>query len=146
MPPLEYNPKDKSEDTGRKETKPGRYKFKVDDVQEKEFQGGNKGLNVKLLVDTGDRDATCYCNFVYTKNALWKLEEFLDCIGLDFDPPPDIWEIDKRTGAADFTVNEKGYLEAKKFLVDGSPKAKKTGTHKGPTIKEVEDAHGDVPF
>jgi hypothetical protein len=142
--PLEYNPKDKSEETGRRERKPGRYKFKVDDITEKTFNSGNKGLNVKLLVDDGgSTDATCYCNFVYTDKALWRLEEFLDAVGLSFDPPPEIWEIDKKEGVAEFAINEKGYYEAKKFLVEGA--TKKTGAHKGVTTKDV-DAIGDVPF
>jgi hypothetical protein len=112
--PLNYKPEEKI-DSPRAEA--GTYSFKVDDVTEKTFSSGNEGLSVKFLVAvSGERDVTVYSNFVYVPKALWKLKEFMDSIGVDFEQPPEPWELVNKTGTAAFVVGEKGYLEVDTFI------------------------------
>ncbi len=114
--PLGYN-RDADTAGGGGNSEPGEYPFIVDHVEEKTFKSGNEGLTVRLKTAVADgRDVTVYENFVYVDKALWKLNEFLTCIGLDFRDPPEPWDVESKTGRANFTLNEKGYLQVEDFL------------------------------
>jgi hypothetical protein len=125
MAPLNYDPSKKSDDEGGDypPLKGGKYEFKVEEADETTFKSGNSGLKVKLLVGyTNGRDVPCFCNLVYTDNMLWKVEDFMDSIGLDFENPPDAWELVGKTGWAEFKVNERGYFEVKSFAMPAASK------------------------
>lgn len=116
--------------------KPGEYPFKVETAEETTFGTGSKGLKVKLLVGyTNGRDVPCYSNLVYSDKMLWKVKHLLESIGFEYANPPEAFELVGRTGLGKFIVNEKGYFEAKDFLVDAetltAPKAsaKKPGMY-----------------
>lgn len=146
MAPLNYNPSEKSDDEGGDypPLKPGKYEFKVDSAEETTFSTGNTGLKVKLLVgyDNG-RDVPCFCNLVYTAKMLWKVEDFLDSLGFDFENPPDAWELVGKSGWGEFKVNEKGYFEAKGFLMPPAPEKAVAERTKAPAPGQGAD---DVPF
>lgn len=132
MSPLGYNPEEK-EDTGP--AKPGSYGFTVAAAEELEFRSGNNGLKIQLSVDTGGtQDRTIYENFVYVPKALWRLEAFLTCLGLDFENPPEADELIGCPGVAYFKLGEpndqgRQYLEADDFKAPG---AKPLGPDTGP--------------
>jgi hypothetical protein len=141
MAPLGYDPSRKNDDEGGGDfpaRKPGRYDFKVDEASETVFSSGNKGLKLKFLVaHKEDHDATCYENLPYTDNMLWKLSDFLDSLGLDFENPPEAYELVGKHGVADFRVDEKGYFKVKKYLMP------EPATPKRPAAKADED---NVPW
>ncbi len=135
--PLGYNPKEE-EDSEREDLKGGTYEFKVDAAQEVFFKTGNEGLKVKLLVGYERRDVPCFVNLAYTKKALWRLRQFMECIGADFDNPPELSELEGLTGHAVFGVNDRGYFEVEDWIPAG-------GQVTAP-VKAHENNADDVPF
>lgn len=131
--PLGYSPEAKEENE-YDDLEEGKYPFKVDIVEEKFFKTGNEGLKVKLLVGYEGRDVPCFANLAYTPKALWRLKQFLDCIGLDFDNPPEVTEIRNKTGMADFVLNDKGYFEVERWL-DPIEQAEAFGAQTTPKTK-----------
>lgn len=116
---LKYNPAEKIEGGGKAEA--GKYYFKVDEAGEATFSTGNEGLKVTLLVGAfDDRDVKVFCNFAYTPKALWRLKQFFDAIGVDFDNPPDAYDLVGKTGEAIFEVGDKGYLQVETYLPAGA--------------------------
>lgn len=114
--PLGYNPQDKIEG-GSGKAQPGVYDFIVDECSEETFRSGNQGLKVKLLVAALEtRDVTVFDRFVYVPKALWKLEQFMASVGVDFNNPCEAHEIERRCGRASCVVGEKGYLEVEEYL------------------------------
>jgi len=140
--PLSYTPDPLASSTTRDPLLPGTYVFKVDRAEEKTFSTGARGLSVKLLVDFKGRDVTCFTNLFYDK-VTWKLKSFLECVGLDYGSPPELFEIEGRFGEAKFVIKD-NYFEVATFLsgVDKAlkPKAPSAGNGKA-HIKE-----DDVPF
>lgn len=134
---------------------PGEYLFKVDTCEEVTFASGNKGIKAKLLVDTGERDITCYVNIPYTDSMMWKVSHFVECLGFDFKNPPDAWELVGKTGSADFVHKEgktregvptgKKYLDAKDFIVEEPlPKMTRGNGKAKPAGHAVDDS--EIPF
>lgn len=130
--PLGYDPNEK-EDTGP--AKPGSYGFTIASAEEVEFRTGSQGLKIQLDVDTGgEQPRTIYENFVYVPKALWRLEAFLTCLGLDFEKPPEAEALIGCPGVAYFKLGEpndqgRQYLEADDFKAPGS---KPLGADTGP--------------
>jgi hypothetical protein len=145
---LNYNPAQKVENEGSGKAQPGRYTFRVDDVQEKMFRSGNEGLSATLLVAVnGARDLKVFSNFVYTPKALWKLKEFFDAIGVDFEHPPEPWDLVGKTGVAEFVVGEKGYLEVDTFLPGSANAGRSKPAARLATMQQpVAALSDDVPF
>ncbi len=145
--PLGYNPSDYDpEQGGGGKVPPGDYLFKVDEVEEVRFKTGNMGLKIKLLVGAlPDKDIQCFTNIVYTEKALWKLNEFLTCIGLDFSRPPEIHQLLNKTGHATFGLNEKEYLTPEEFHPPSANNGPDTRpyTEAGPPPHTDDDA---LPF
>jgi hypothetical protein len=141
-----YNPDDRPEDGEAEFAKPGVYEFVVDDIRETTFSTGSEGWNVRLMVGAFDsRDIKVYDNIVNTARALWKMEQFLNAFGLDFNNiPSGGWRPDGfigQSGKADFVRGARGYLEVKAYL------PAKAG--KNPAAKSNEPPpHGDsdAPF
>jgi hypothetical protein len=151
---MNYNPEEKVESTGGGKAEPGRYRFKVDSAIEKTFRSGNEGLETVLLAGAFEtRDVKVFARFAYTPKALWKLEQFMQSIGLDFQDkslqPADFFG---RTGEADFILDEKGYLEVENFIPASAnngamkrPQMQPAGTFKTQTQPPMA-ASEDVPF
>ena len=167
MSPLGYDPEEKV-NTGP--SKPGSYEFNVAQAEETEFRSGNQGLKVTLEVFAdGDEPRSVYDNFVYVPKALWKLEQFLICIGLDFNNQPEEEELLGRSGVAYFELGEpndagRQYLQAGEFFPqgttavgpdkDGGPgnlppakaKAKAQPPQGSAPANTEEDPADDIPF
>lgn len=108
-----------------KQSEPGRYPFVVVEVDEKQFTN-NKGLRVVMEVAVGDRDIKVYENLIYVEQSQWRLKQFLESIGFDYDDPPDTEDIYDAQGVADFKLgkprgdNDRRYLEVDSFLEQGT--------------------------
>lgn len=113
-----YDPKamDDSGSRDRSPLKAGRYPFRTASLEETRFQSGNNGAQGKLLVSFEGREVPCFVRFAYVPKALWKLREYMDCVGADFDNPPNPRELVGTKGVADFVLDEKGYFSVKRFL------------------------------
>jgi hypothetical protein len=149
--PIGYTPDPEASSNSYEELKDCTADFKVEAFAEETFKTGTKGAKAKLLVGYNGRDVPCYVNLFYDK-ATWKLKSFLECIGLDYDSPPEIWEIEGRYGRAKFKVNKEGYFEVARFLdsvdsaMDPQAGAETRGKKResGYTPPPVDDS--DVPF
>ena len=110
---------------GGKPVPPGRYAFIVLQAEEKDFsQGRSRGLRIVMEVATASRDVKVYENLIYVKNSQWRLKQFLEATGFDYDDPPDVDEIYDAQGVADFKLGRKKeggkqYLEVDMFLEQG---------------------------
>ena len=112
---MNYNEEDLVEGGGR--AVPGVYAFTVGNAEDTVFKSGNPGITVVLQTAAfEDRDIKVTTRMVTTKAGLWKVKEFLDSIGVAFYPPPATESLIGKTGHAEYVLDEKGYLEAKKFL------------------------------
>lgn len=110
-----------------KQSKPGRYPFVVIEVEEKSFgRDGNTGLKVVMEVAVGDRDIKVFENLIYVEQSQWRLKQFLESVGFDYDDPPDIDDLYDTQGVADFKLgkprgeNERRYLEVDHFQEQGT--------------------------
>lgn len=149
--PLGYNVEHMKESGGEQAIKefepdePGVYKFKVDEFTETEFKTGRKGAKVKLLVDTGKREATVYENVFYEKDMLWKLRSLFRALEMDPDQEYEIWDVENKLGEAEFDLREyngKKMLSVKKFInaLPTDPAAPLGEENKNPLGSD------DVPF
>src|SRR5689334_13354163 len=103
MAPMNYNPDEKVDSHAA----PGEYPFKIDDAQECRFRSGNEGCKLTLLVGAlANRDVTVFDNLVYVPSALWKAEQLMKSIGLDFYRPPEVHELVGKMGRAKFETND----------------------------------------
>lgn len=107
-----------------KPSKPGRYSFIVIEAEEKQFRNSD-GLRIVMEVATDGRDVKVYENLVYVKSSQWRLKQFLEATGFDYDNPPDVDEILDAQGVADFKLgpkkdNDRRYLECDMFLEQGT--------------------------
>ncbi len=159
MAKMNYNPEDRAEGGGGggQRAQPGTYAFCVNDANETTFRSGNQGIKIKMDVAAfEDRDVTCFDNFVYVPQALWKLEQFLTALGLDFNDPPSVDHLIGREGKAKFILGEerdgRRYLEVDEFL---EPTARRPGSGPGnmqpqPASRPNDNTAGpeddDVPF
>lgn len=95
----------------------GVYAFTVEDATDETFRSGNDGVKLTLATEAfPDRNVRVFCNLVTVKNALWKVKQFLDSVGMPFSPPPDTNKLVGLRGSARYIVNDKGYLEVDEFL------------------------------
>ena len=110
---MNYNPNDYEEMPSIED---GEYFFTVDGAEEKQFRTGSEGCALKLSVAaTMDKDITVYDNLIYTSKALWKTKQFLWALGLDFDNPPEVYELVGKQGRAKFKREDK-YLKVEEYL------------------------------
>ena len=126
--PLNYDPKSKEDNEGGGDWTPqaGTYEFKIDEFTPATFKSGNEGVKAKLLVDAGhpNGDSWSFDNISFSPKALWKMEELCKCIGVPFDPPPEPWEIEGKTGRAKFKTeqyNGRTNLRVKEYLALADP-------------------------
>ena len=151
---MSYNPAYLKDDDNGKQDKwqptPGRYRFKIDEVEDGETgpnsaEPGAPKKVFKLLVDAGAPwgDSKAF-EHVKTEgledkknNQLWKVKQICEAVGLDFDKGCENFEFVNKTGEADFVVDEwKGYINLK---VD-----RYIAKDKGPAPTIIDD--DDVPF
>lgn len=112
---MDYNPQDMVEGGGR--AKPGEYSFYVEHAEETTFRSGNRGLVVTMQVAAfAERDVKVFDRMTYVPTALWKVKQFMDSIGLDFNASPPVATLMGKRGRAKFVCGEKGYLEAEEYL------------------------------
>ena len=64
---------------------------------------------------SAERDVKCFVRFVYLPQSLWSLQQFLECLGKDFDNPPEAADLQGLKGRACFELDSKGYLEPVEF-------------------------------
>lgn len=107
-----------------KQSQPGRYPFHVVEADEKDFRRSS-GLRIVMEVAVGDRDVKVYENLVYVKQSQWRLKQFLESTGFDYDDPPDVDDLLGAQGVADFKLgpkkeNDRRYLEVDMFLEQGT--------------------------
>lgn len=126
MSRLGYDPENIDPNKGPgKQSAPGRYPFVVVEVEEKQFRN-NKGLRVVMEVAVGERDVKVYENLIYVEQSQWRLKQFLESTGFDYDDPPDIEDIYDAQGVADFKLgkprgeNDRRYLEVDHFQEQGT--------------------------
>lgn len=149
--PIGYKPDPSAGDNRHDPLRPGTFDFKVDAAMEKTFSTGTPGLAVKLLVAYDGRDVPCFVNLFYEK-ATWKLKTFIDCIGLDYDNPPELYEIEGRHGRARFKVKDDGYFDVAAFLddvdavMDPQSGAEMRNKHRADEYKPPAPVDDDVPF
>ena len=140
--PMNYSPDEKVD---RPNAEPGEYVFKIDDAQETVFRSGNEGCKLTLLVGAlPNRDVTVFDNLVYVGKALWKTEQLMKSIGLDFYRPPEVHELVGKMGKAKFMTGEKGYLEVEEYLPASANNA--PGASQFQAAPAQEGADDDVPF
>lgn len=141
---LNYKPNPSAHENKRDPLKPGIYPFKVESAEEKTFSTGTPGLSVKLIVGYQGRDVPCFVNLFYEK-AEWKLKTFLDSIGLDYDSPPELFEIEGKLGMAKFKIKDDGYFDVAAFL-DPVEQTRHSsgGGQKKPATQVADD--DNVPF
>jgi hypothetical protein len=116
-----YNPNDKDPNSGAGgKAEPGKYPFRVESALEVTFKSGSEGLEVELAVCAfpgSPRTIKVFERFVFVPKALWKLEQFMNAIGMDFNQPPaNAMMYVGKTGNAEFVKGEKGYLEAGEYI------------------------------
>ncbi len=122
---LGYDPENIDKDKGPgKPSRPGRYPFVVIEAEEKQFRNSD-GLRIVMEVAVGERDVKVYENLVYVSQSQWRLKQFLESTGFDYDNPPDVDEIFDAQGVADFKLgpkkdNDRRYLEVDNFLEQGT--------------------------
>lgn len=141
--PIGYKPDPEAGNNSYDELKAGTYDFKVETATEKTFSTGTPGLSCKLLVDYNGRDVPCFVNLFYEK-ATWKLKTFLECIGLDYDSPPELYEIQDQVGRAKFKVKPDGYFDVASFL-DNVDKAMDPQAGSGKQGPRTRAAYGNDP-
>ena len=138
---LGYDPDSMEEGGGKAEA--GTYPFKVDEFAEVTFKNGSSGVRAVLMVGAfKDNDIKVFENFSYKPQALWKLKQLFDAIGIDFSSRPAAHEAVNKTGLAKFAVGEKGYLEVDEFIAAGANNAPGSDHDYGPPPMDTED----VPF
>lgn len=156
---MQYTPSKTAESKGGS-VPSGEYPFRVDRAEEVRFDTGTDGAKIELKVKVSEsREIKVFARLSYVEQAQWKLKQFMDSIGLDFyNPPSDISEIEGRTGRAKFKLNDRGYLDADKFLPskDGGapvpvadysnvgPEAWDGKTEQAPVVAKTDT--DDVPF
>ncbi len=122
---LGYDPENIDKEKGPgKPSQPGRYPFVVAEAAEKDFRNSS-GLRIVMEVAVGSRDVKVYENLVYVKQSQWRLKQFLESTGFDYDDPPDVDDILDAHGVADFKLgpkkeNNRQYLEVDMFLEPGT--------------------------
>jgi len=114
---MKYDPKeyDPEESSGQSHV-PGIYTYRVVNIGDRTFSTGSHGVGMELSVSMGASKVKVYANLVMVPKALWKVKEFTDSLGVEFDPPPSNDSLIGREGEAEFKLGEKGYLEVLKFL------------------------------
>lgn len=151
--PFNYNPQDKVDSGGRAE--PGEYRFRVEEAAETVFRSGNEGLTLKLAVAAfPEKDITVFARFVYTPKALWRLEQFMAAVGVDFANPGEPHGLIGKSGKATFVVGENGYLEVDNYLpanANNGPDTRRAATKtstRAPARGAEPPPHGDddVPW
>ena len=156
---MQYKPSAAANTKGGGDYPAGEYPFRVQTAEEVRFGTGTDGAKLELQVRVSDdREVKVFANLSYVDTAQWKLKQFMESIGLDFNnPPDDIAELEGRTGRAKFKPNKKGYLEAEKYLpsADGgapAPAADYSGVGPGDwdgdkkQAPETKTSTDDVPF
>lgn len=110
---LTYNPKDLIE-TNFPE---GIYNFQVMDLVQKQSKTGGMMLSLTLecCQEGGRHTVRVYDYLSYADRALWRLKEFLESIGLTFDPPPHATDIYKKYGKAELH-KEKAKSDGREYL------------------------------
>jgi hypothetical protein len=113
---MRYNPTEKVEGGGR--AQPGEYAFVVEAAEETMFRSGNEGCKLTLQVAAmTDRDIKVFDYLIYQPQSLWRTEEFLTCLGFDFQRPPEVHQLVGKMGKASFiTDKETGYLRVKNYV------------------------------
>lgn len=137
---------------------PGIHEFTVVNAQETQSKAGNDMISLELQV--GDEGATVFDNLVSTPKALWKIEQFCKCVGLDFSRN-ELNETDciGMAGKADFYLGEpkqngKQYIEVAEYLPPtGYTEQPATGPATGPATKSkpvqetvAPSIDDDIPF
>jgi len=144
MPPLPYDPENAKGDSGKEfePDQPGEYWFEVTKAEEKTSAAGNIYTALTMKVDTGNRSATVFTNIHYSEKALFIVGKFVECTGISFPTEHDHF-IGAR-GQAYFGLNDKDYLEPKKYISGGSA-AKDTAD-----VQKVKQASStpieEIPF
>ena len=128
---------------GGKPAAPGRYPFVVVQVEEKQFTN-YKGLRVVMEVMTKDRDIKVYENLMYAKQSQWRLKQFLESTGFDYEEIPDIEDLYEAQGVADFKLGKKQddgrqFLDVDHFLEQGTKAT-------GPSGKSSSGAGSQPPL
>ena len=119
-----YNPND-LQDTGASggSAEPGDYNYVVAEAEEVTFKSGNTGIKLTLMIQRPNgSEIKAFENLVYHARALWKIDEFLSSVGLNFRNPPGVHELLHRNGRAKFIKNDRDYLSVDKYY----PKAQET--------------------
>lgn len=140
-----YNPDEMIEGGGRAEA--GKYRYKIDDIQEVTFRSGNPGWKVILLVAAfDDRDIKVFDNIVNTPGALWRLKQLCDACGKDFNNPPvggwDPYDFVNKTGTADFEVADNGYLKVKEYCAASANTGPNTRQTARPNTRQENHDYG----
>ncbi len=144
---LPYNPEEAAGKSQKKggTVPPGNYPFTVDKAEEKFAKtSGNKYTKLTLSVDTGERKITVWENISYVSQALFKLDEFKNCTGIEW--PDNDEDFVGASGVAKFIAGDGGYLEVKDYLTDGSislTASEASAAATAPTSKEEID---EIPF
>ena len=122
---LGYDPENIDKDKGPgKQSQPGRYPFVVIEAEEKRFQR-SEGLRIVMEVAVRARDVKVYENLIYLPQSQWRLKQFLEATGFDYEDPPDVDELINAQGVADFKLgpkkdNDRRYLEVDMFMEEGT--------------------------
>ena len=120
----------------------GEYQFVVREAYELTFKTGNQGVKVVMEMFADDRALTVFDNFAYTPGGLVRLNHFLTCLGLPFDPPPALEELPGKHGTALFKRGEK-WLDPEEYI---PPNGQAQTFTPPPTSRGAEIDAGDVPF
>lgn len=125
----------------------GTYGFIVDRLEEVSFRSGNRGAKAVLRVHAlPDKDVNVFASFVYLPNALWKLRQFFDAVGMDFSRPPDPLHFSGLKGVAEFALNERGYLEPAKFLPAHADKGPDAASMSYTAQAPISVSEDEIPF
>lgn len=144
MQRMGYTPNEEAANSGGFSAEPGTYPFLVEEYTEKTFNTGSRGASLKLKVRVSpDKTITVYDNLVFVDKAQWKIKQFLEGVGLSYDPPPEVRLIFNARGKAVFEVDDQGkYLRVAEYLpapANNGPDTRQT--HQAPAMPD-----DDVPF
>lgn len=147
-----YDPEDLDESGGM--CLEGRYHFKVKTCDEAETRHRDPYFKIKCEVvaegeDGSEKRIEVYQNIFFGNKSLWKVKEFYECVGLDFEKdtsvtPKDILGL---TGIASYIFgkeNDKGrkYLEVHMYVARKKGEKPVRIVDEEPETSEDED----VPF
>ena len=106
----------------------GIWNFAITDAKMKTAKTGNEGINVTMEVDQDSTTLSAFDTFWLSENALFRLKNAADACGEKL--PDEETDVIGWTGKAQFTVNDEGWFEVKRYIIESEVKSNFAGGEK----------------